>query len=161
MTPEAASLLAEGYEQVLAAIAVAPDTEWKHGPFVWIFFFFLAHARVCYSCLERREEKRDAKMPSESWKAVLSALTRWLLLQAQLLPLLWLPTSSLLLLSPYLWGQDTLGQAVSSFCSRWAPLPACWGAASSSPAMQVRPRSPRLQHPSQAPVMFPQERAQV
>lgn len=42
-------------------------------------------------------------------------------------PFLWLLRSSLLLLSPYLWGQATCGQAACSFCSCWAPLPACWG----------------------------------
>lgn len=42
-------------------------------------------------------------------------------------PFLWLRRSSLLLLSPYLWGQATCGQAACSFCSCWAPLPACWG----------------------------------
>lgn len=95
--------------------------------FIVFCFVFLAHTRVRYSsCLARREEKRDAKMPSESWKAVLSAPKRWLLLQAQL-SLLWLPRSSLLLLSPYLWGQATCGQAACSFCSCWAPLMACWG----------------------------------
>lgn len=65
-------------------------------------------------------------MPSESRKAVLSAPTRWLLPQAQLslsLAPQELPAAAL----PIQWGQATCGQAACSFCSCWAPLPACWG----------------------------------
>lgn len=40
VTPRADSLLAEGREQVLAAIAVAPDTGRKHGLFYCFLFCF-------------------------------------------------------------------------------------------------------------------------